>query len=451
MTWTVGKIRELFDEYLGSEWRRRLDDPDFWQAVQNIPDEALWKTKMELKEKMLDHVRERLKAQFQRNRIGTLLIRRLEDMLKPEVLTIGFARRFATYKRGTLIFRDPERLKRILNDPDRPVQIIFAGKAHPRDEGGKALIRTIYEYSMQDGFQGKIFFVEGYDMSLARDLVSGADVWLNNPRRPQEASGTSGQKVGLNAGINFSVLDGWWVEGYNGKNGWAFGDQEDFQNLEELDDLDAAAIYDILENDIIPTYYHRTQDGLPREWIQIMKQSILSILPVFNTHRMVKEYVHRLYLPALKLGQQFRERNYRLAREFAAWRERIENHWAQVSIEPLNVDRDKPMVLKYQEPLTVQAKVQLGAAIQPRDVKVQVYLEPAGTILSPPQRTFELIEMTRKKTIEPHTYLYEATIIPKNSGNFNYTLRVLPYHPRQAHVAELGLACWAHSTLSREH
>ncbi|NOX36003.1 MAG: glycosyltransferase family 1 protein [Calditrichaeota bacterium] len=444
MTWTVRKIRELFDDHLGQEWRWRLDDPDFWRAVQEIPDEALWQAKMELKEKMLQHVRERLRAQFQRNRIGTLLIRRLEEMLKPEILTIGFARRFATYKRGTLIFRDPERLKRILNHPERPVQIIFAGKAHPRDEGGKALIRTIYEYSMKEGFQGKIFFVEGYDMSLARDLVSGADVWLNNPRRPQEASGTSGQKVGLNAGINFSVLDGWWVEGYNGKNGWAFGDQEDFQNLEELDDLDAAAIYDILENDIIPAYYERDEAGLPRQWIQIMKQSIMSILPIFNTHRMVKEYVRKLYIPAMNLGRQFRDDHFKLAKTFAAWRERIETHWAEVSIEPVDAHPEKPIVLKYQEAFKVKAIVRLGEAIQPGDVKVQVFLEPAGEPTALEHRQFELIDMSRKKTLDDGSYLYEATIVPRNSGNFHYTFRVLPYHPSQANPVELGLACWAH-------
>ncbi len=442
MTWTVRAMRELFDTYLGPRWRWEIDNPDFWRDVFNIPDEALWQAKMQLKTKMLNHVRERMRAQFLRNKVGTLQVRRLEEMLKPEVLTIGFARRFATYKRATLIFRNPERLKKILNDPERPVQILFSGKAHPRDEGGQALIRMIYNYSMQDGFRGKIFFVEGYDMGLARDLISGVDVWLNNPRRPQEASGTSGQKVGFNAGINFSVLDGWWVEGYNGKNGWAFGDQEDYQNLDELDDLDANAIYDILENDVVPMYYERNEQGLPTAWLQMMKHSILSILPIFNTHRMVKDYIHQMYLPAMQQGKKYRARRFRVARDVAAWRHRMEMNWSDVWIKPANPATETPILIKYHQSFRAQAIVHLGEHIRPQDVIVQVYLVPDGQDILDAER-FEVREMRRKKTVGPNTYLYETVLRPSNSGDFQFTYRVVPYHKELPNPVELGLICWA--------
>lgn len=446
MTWTVYRMRKLFDEYLGSEWRQKLDDVQFWKSIFEIPDEALWKAKLEVKEKMLSHLRQRLADQYRRNKVGILQLGRLEGMLNPHVLTIGFARRFATYKRGNLILRDPERLKRILNNPGKPVQVVFSGKAHPKDHGGQAIIADIYQRSQQDGFRGKIFFIEGYDMHLGRDLTAGVDLWLNTPRRTREASGTSGQKVSLNGGINFSVLDGWWVEGYNGKNGWAFGDREDYQDFEELDSWDSDAIYDILENDIVPLYYNRDKDGTPHDWIQVMKNSLVSILPVFNTHRMVKEYVQRMYLPAVKNTQIFSENQFAVARELAQWEDRLERLWDKITVK---VDRKiltkKTIVLKYKEPFTLQCEVNLGK-LKPEEVKVQVYLVEANENISGGKRfnenRFELVEMTKKKSVDEKRHIYEASIVPSDSGNFEFTIRVLPYHKYQQDLVETGHAYW---------
>lgn len=440
-TWTVYKIRRLFDIYLGKDWQDHIDEPIYWHSVQGIPDEELWNIKIEIKQKLLNHLRERFEAQVVRNKIGTLQIHRLKDMLKPEALTIGFARRYATYKRGALIFSDKERLRKILNDPNRPVQLLFAGKAHPKDGEGQKLIRIINEISMEEGFRGKVFFVENYDMSLARDLISGVDVWLNNPRRPQEASGTSGQKVALNGGVNFSVLDGWWCEGYNGKNGFAFGDREDYRDHEELDSWDSQAIYDILENDIIPLYYDRGEDRLPHAWIKIMKNSIQSISPVFNTHRMVKDYVNKLYLPAIKQGEEFSEDNFALANEYSAWCEKMEKLWSQIRLEPdESINLQKEIILRYNDPIKLRAKIALGE-IQPNEVKVQVYLiQEFQDILK--ENKYEVVEMARKKALDDQTYLYEASITPSNSGHYKYTIRILPYHKKLSNLTELGLIHW---------
>jgi starch phosphorylase len=446
MTWIVYKMRKLFDHYLGSEWRSRLDDVQFWKSIFEIPDEALWKAKLDVKEKMLNHLRERLAVQYRRNKVGVLQLGRLEGMLNPNVLTIGFARRFATYKRGNLILRDPERLKRILNNPDRPVQLVFAGKAHPNDHGGQGIIADLYQRSQQDGFRGKIFFIEGYDIHLGRDLTAGVDLWLNNPRRTREASGTSGQKVSLNGGINFSVLDGWWVEGYNGKNGWAFGDREDYQDLEELDSWDSDAIYDILENDIVPLYYDRDKDGVPHAWIQVMKNSLVSILPIHNTHRMVKEYVEHMYLQAVKNSQIFSENQFENAKELAQWIDRVENHWDRIRVK---VDREiknhSTIVLKYKEPFALRCEVNLGK-LKPEEVKVQVYLVEVNGNFTREKRSnenrFELVEMTKKKSIDEKRHLYEASIVPSDSGNYEFTIRVLPYHRNQSDLVETGLVYW---------
>lgn len=446
MTWVVYKMRKLFDEYLGSEWRQKLDDLQFWKGIYEIPDQALWKAKLDVKEKMLSHLRERLADQYRRNKVGILQLGRLEGMLKPNVLTIGFARRFATYKRGNLILRDPERLKELLNDPERPVQIIFAGKAHPNDQGGQAIISDIYQKSQQDGFRGKIFFIEGYDIHLGRDLTAGVDLWLNNPRRTREASGTSGQKVSLNGGINFSVLDGWWCEGYNGKNGWAFGDREDYQSLEELDSWDGDAIYDILENDIIPLYYDRDKDGIPHGWIQIMKNSLASILPLFNSNRMLKEYVEQTYLPAVRNNQKFSMNHFENAKELAHWIDRVTQHWGKIKVKvDKSILNNDSIVLKYNEPFKLQCRVNLGI-LKPEEVKVQVYLVEEDDGFENENRftekRFELVEMEKIENLENSKYLYEATIVPSDSGNYKFTIRVLPYHEDQAGLVETALVHW---------
>ncbi|MFZ0389440.1 MAG: alpha-glucan family phosphorylase, partial [Calditrichia bacterium] len=438
-SWTSRKTKELFNTSLGPQWLMRVDDQQLIDKVIEIPDEALWKTKQAQKEKMLNHVKERLESQFNRNKMSSLQMLRIKQLLKPGVLTIGFARRFATYKRGTLIFRNIERLKKIVTDPQCPVQIIFAGKAHPKDSGGQDLIRQIHHLSLSPELRGRVIFVENYDMSLARDLVSGVDIWLNNPRRTQEASGTSGQKLGMNGGINFSVLDGWWEEGFNGENGWAFGDNEDFLSLDELDSWDSEELYDILENDIIPLYYERDDAGLPRRWIQTMKNSIKSVLPVFNTHRMLKDYFNYYYKPAMDMGKEYRKDRFKGAKEVCRWLNKIEQSWDKIKITSPNKNGD--ILLHFGEKWNVKAQVNLGD-LQPQDVKVQLYLSHKAIRTDFPNST-EIFELNVSVQQANGEYLYEAEVEPSDSGNYNFALRVLPFHPLLPSPYEVGLVRWS--------
>jgi glycogen phosphorylase len=300
-TWLARRLRLLYDRYLGSDWLEHSDDPEVWELINNIPDEELWALRKHLKRKLVAYVRERGRKMWAKGSSHPIQVLASGVLLDPYALTIGFARRFAPYKRANLVLHDLNRLLNIINRPGMPVQIIFAGKSHPDHEGGKLLIQEVYRAVKKAESGGRLVFLEDYDMNLARYLVQGVDVWLNTPRRPNEASGTSGQKAALNGGLNFSVYDGWWREGYNGQNGWAIGKDFDYDNPDLQDEADAESLYDILENDIIPLYYEeRSADGLPGEWIGRMKESIRTLAPQFGMHRMVKEYVDRLYLPAMQ-------------------------------------------------------------------------------------------------------------------------------------------------------
>ena len=299
-TWLARRLDQLFRRYLGRDWMDHLDDPDLWEDVENIPDEDLWMVRRHLKRKLVFYMRERAREQWLQDGVHPVQVIASGVLLDPYALTIGFARRFATYKRASLILQDMDRLLELVNRPNRPVQIIFAGKAHPNDNPGKMLIQEVYRSVKKAENGGRLVFLEDYDMNLARYLVQGVDVWLNTPRRPNEASGTSGQKAALNGVLNFSILDGWWREGYNGSNGWAIGDEVDHENPDVQDQMDIESLYDILENEIIPLYYDGTENNLPREWIARMKESIRTLGPQFSMRRMIKEYSEQLYLPAME-------------------------------------------------------------------------------------------------------------------------------------------------------
>ncbi|MGB6422555.1 MAG: alpha-glucan family phosphorylase [Anaerolineales bacterium] len=300
-TWLARRLRHLFDRYLGADWLEHVDDPDIWELVNNIPDEQLWAVQRHLKRKLVAYMRERARQRWLHGGWHPVQLVASGVLLDPYILTIGFARRFAPYKRANLILRDLERLHKIVNHSEMPVQIIFAGKTHPDNEGGKLLIQDVYRAVKRPDSGGRLVFLEDYDMNLARYLIQGVDVWLNTPRRPNEASGTSGQKAALNGVLNFSVLDGWWREGYNGQNGWAIGQDTRYDDPEMQDEADAESLYDILENEIVPLYYRkRASDGLPGDWITLMKESIRTLAPQFCTRRMVIEYLERLYLPAVQ-------------------------------------------------------------------------------------------------------------------------------------------------------
>jgi starch phosphorylase len=304
-TWLARRMRLLYDRYLGPDWLENLDDPEIWDLVINIPDEELWSIRRHLKRKLVAYVRERARQQWLRGGTHPVQVVAEGALLDPYTFTIGFARRFAPYKRANLVLRDLNRLVKIINAPGMPVQIIFAGKSHPDHEGGKLLIQEVYRAVKKAENGGRLVFLEDYDMNLARFLVQGVDVWMNTPRRPNEASGTSGQKAALNGVLNFSVLDGWWREGYNGKNGWAIGRDEDQENADLQDEEDAESLYDLLENEVIPLYYRvRSSDGLPGDWIVRVKESIRTLAPQFSLRRMLKEYVERLYLPAIQKNER---------------------------------------------------------------------------------------------------------------------------------------------------
>ncbi len=299
-TWLPSEMHALFNKYLGPDWVTRQDDPGIWERLFDIPDSELWNLHLVMKQKLMGLFRERVRRRWVRGSDDPTQVLTSGTLLDPNALTIGFARRFATYKRANLIFKDLDRLRGILLNTHRPVQLVFAGKAHPADDPGKMLIQNIYTHAKHNELGGRVAFIEDYDMHMARYMVQGVDLWLNNPRRPREASGTSGMKSAINGIPNLSVLDGWWVEGYNGANGWAIGDGLVHEDHEAQDWSDANDIYDLLEQEIVPLYYDRDRDNIPRGWVEIMRESIRSCAPRFSTRRMVKEYTERLYLTAMK-------------------------------------------------------------------------------------------------------------------------------------------------------
>jgi starch phosphorylase len=297
-TWLAPEMRDIYDKYLGHDWEEGADSPENWEPVLSIPDDVLWEARLGLKLKLLSYLQTRRRLIQEQGRISPAEDNLIGSSFKSDALTIGFARRFTTYKRAGLLFSDLERLIRLVNNPDMPIQVIIAGKAHPADEPAKKIIQEIFHLVRREEFGGRIVLLEDYDIDLARHLVQGVDVWLNTPLRPNEASGTSGQKAALNGGLNLSMLDGWWLEGFNGRNGWAFGDDTNHSNPKDQDAADADSFYQILEEQVVPLYYQRSPHGIPEVWLEWVRQSIMTLAPRFNTRRMMKDYIDQLYLPA---------------------------------------------------------------------------------------------------------------------------------------------------------
>jgi starch phosphorylase len=297
-TWIAAELSNLFEKHLGEDWMNKHDESIFWENLRYIPDEELWTVRQQLKRKLVGAVRERMRSRWLDDDVPWRQMMAMGALLDPEALTIAFTRRFAEYKRPALLFADAERLKRIINNEFYPVQIIFAGKSHPADLASKQLMQQVYNIATARDFKGRIVFVEDYDMHMAHYLVHGVDVWLNTPRRLQEACGTSGMKASLNGVLHLSVRDGWWDEGYNGKNGWVIGNPPDSFKADTEDKIDAEAIYRLLEEEIVPLYYTRDVNGVPHDWIGMVKESIISIVPLFCARRMLKEYTERMYVPA---------------------------------------------------------------------------------------------------------------------------------------------------------
>ncbi|MBA3531383.1 MAG: alpha-glucan family phosphorylase [Ardenticatenales bacterium] len=435
-SWVHPDIEALFDRHFPAHWRDEMDSPELWAKARELPDAELWQIRRAMKHELVEFVRERVSAQFHRQGRGPIAVRYAEKLLDPEALTLGFARRFATYKRATLIFRDMERLKRILNHPERPVQIIFSGKSHPADQPGKELIMRIVQLSREAGLEGKIVFVEDYDMNVARHLVAGVDIWLNTPRRPLEASGTSGQKAAMNGAPNFSILDGWWREGWDGKNGWAIGEERVYRTPEEQDEADVLSLYTTLEDEIVPLYYESQGEDGAAEWLQIVKESIATITPRFSMRRMVKDYTTQLYVPAQEAELRLEEERYRYARDLAQWKQRIRDNWAGVQLE---AQYNGTMNSKVGEPLPIVAHVRLGA-LRPEDVCVEIV---TGTEAEEQLRHPTRHPMTLQGQLSEGIYRYEGTFTPTQSGRQAYGVRVLPTNDLLMHPQEMGKVLWA--------
>ncbi len=436
-TWIPYTLLEVLDRYFGPRFEEEPVNLDIWDRIIRISDDELWRTHERRRERLVAFVRDRLKKQMRRLGVSEKSLARADDALSPSVLTISFARRFATYKRGKLLLSDPDRLIKLLSDKDRPIQIIFAGKAHPHDLPGKEIIKDLVHFSQRDDVAGRLVFLEDYDMTMARYMTSGSDIWLNTPRRPLEASGTSGMKAGINGVINCSVLDGWWAEGYNPECGWAIGKGEEYVDTEMQDEIESNALYDLLEREIIPAFYERGRDGLPRDWIKMIKCSIRDTGKRFCSHRMLKEYTEKYYLPALENAERLRADKYKTAKAAAAYLEKARREWSFISIEEIFTD-GRP-VLERGDRMGVGARINLGS-LKPEEVLVELYHGPlasTGEIFNP-----DRVEMAAGETVGT-VWEYTVNIVCQTTGKHGYSVRVLPKHEGLVHPFIPELVRWA--------
>ncbi len=435
-SWMAPEMQELLTSVLPADWPQRFDDLAMWDDVRQLDDAALWATRRTLKEQSVRFLRQRVLRQLDRQEASPTALKDTGELFDPNALTIGFARRFATYKRATLIFRDLDRLERILADPERPVQLVFAGKAHPADEPGQALIAHIHNLSKDPRFAGRILFVEDYDMAVGRALTRGVDVWLNNPRRPLEASGTSGQKAAMNGILNLSILDGWWPEGFDGKNGWAIGNARSFEDDERADAEDADALYAILEREVVPLYYRRDEAGVPHAWLARVKEAVATVAPRFNAQRMVKDYVTRYYAPAAERGRRLAAHDHRGAKELAAWRARVETQWPEVYFGAQPVDN----ALR-----RIGEEFEMSAVLNPREladdeIRVEVVYTSEEDAL---QHHVHVVPMEKVERYADGGTLYRARFTPALSGRLAYGVRAYAVHPALAAPFDVGAVRWA--------
>ena len=436
-SWLAPKMKELYNKYLIPYWQDNIHQNNVWEKINNIPDEKLWEVHNERKLKLLNMVKNSTTERLRRSGYSYEEINEIVSKLNPNALTIGFARRFATYKRATLIFKDLERITQILNNDERPIQLIFAGKAHPADKEGQDLIKYIHEISMMPQFKGKIFLLENYNIAMSRYLVSGVDVWLNNPRRPMEASGTSGQKASVNGVINFSILDGWWAEGYDQTNGWTIGTNAEFNSYEEQDVADSQSIYHTLEQKIIPTYYDKDKNGISKKWIEIMKNSIITTGGNYSTSRMLVDYTNNLYIPLCNLTKKYYSDIDNVA-SYNMWKKDLFMNWKDIKIT--QVDNLDNITIDAGNNIDVACEIELPN-INVKNVDVEVYY---GKILDNgvvediciiPMKLTDQDEENKK-------YYYTAKVQLTSGGNYGYTFRIMPKHEMLLDSANLDLVKW---------
>ena len=436
-SWLSPKLKELYNKYLMPYWQDNIHEDKVWEKINNIPDKTLWETHQDRKEKLLKLVKDNTTQRLRRSGYSYEEINEITSKLNPNALTIGFARRFATYKRATLIFKDLERITQILNNSEKPVQLIFAGKAHPADKEGQDLIKRIHEISMMPQFKGKIFLLENYNIAMSQYLVSGVDVWLNNPRRPMEASGTSGQKASVNGVINFSVLDGWWAEGYNQENGWTIGTNAEYNSYEEQDIADSQSMYRTLEDKIIPTYYNKNEEGISPKWIRIMKNSIISTGGKYSTARMLVDYTNNLYMPLCNLTKKY-YKNVDTVAEYNLWKKNLYINWKDIKItQTNNLDN---ITIDAGNNIEVKCEVELPN-VDLDNITVECYY---GKILDNGiVENVSIIPMKLTgKDEENKKYEYTTKIELKTGGNYGYTFRVMPRHEMLLDAENLNLVKW---------
>ncbi|MCE9592426.1 MAG: alpha-glucan family phosphorylase [Planctomycetes bacterium] len=434
-SWLSGELIQLLDRYLGSRWQNDPADQTVWQQVNEVPDEELWRVHERRRHQLIIWTRQRLKAQSEARGMDTEVIRPMSEALSPNALTIGFARRFATYKRATLLMRDPARLKALLANQQQPVQFLIAGKAHPADGGGKDLIRQIVRFAGDAGH--RIIFVENYDINVAKWLVQGCDVWLNTPKRGMEASGTSGMKAALNGVLNCSVRDGWWDEVGEPDLGWSIGRGESYSNTETQDDIESRTLYDLLEKQIIPLFYNRDEQGVPRHWVARMKRCISILAPAFNTNRMVQEYAQKLYLPALHRARRLSENKLAGSIELAHQKDRLRANWGKLRIEDVIADVGRPLGVGESMPVGIVINL---AELAPADVRVQVFLGPMDHDGRITHGTAS--DMDHRQDLGGGRHRFEGTVHAPNSGRYGFAVRVVPGGELLRTVTEPGLMVW---------
>lgn len=436
-SWLAPSLKQLYNKYLIPYWQDNIHNDEVWENINRIPNEELWEIHQERKEKLLKLVKESTTNRLRRSGYSYEEINDVTSKLNPDVLTIGFARRFATYKRATLIFKDLERITQILNNQDKPIQLIFAGKAHPADKEGQDLIKRIHEISMMPQFKGKIFLLENYNIAMSRYLVSGVDVWLNNPRRPMEASGTSGQKASVNGVINFSVLDGWWAEGYNQENGWTIGTNAEYDSYEVQDVADSQSMYQTLESKIIPMYYNKNENGISEEWIKTMKNSIISTGGKYSTSRMLVDYTNNLYMPLCNLTKRYYENVDNVA-EFNLWKKNLFINWKDIKITQKNNLNN--ITMDAGNNIEVRCDVLLPN-VNVNNINVECYY---GKILDNGiVENVSIIPMKlENQNEEEKIYEYSTKIELKTGGNYGYTFRVMPKHEMILDSENLNLVKW---------
>ncbi|MBN1551547.1 alpha-glucan family phosphorylase [bacterium] len=435
-SWISKRMKELLTRYLGPKFEEEPEDPALWTRIDNIPDNEIWRVRQLRRESLIAFTRNRLSQQIKQRGVSIAEIRHAQEVLNTHALTIGFARRFASYKRATLLFHDIERLTSMLGSEEYPVQIIFAGKAHPQDTSGKELIRQIVTTANKSQFRDKIVFLENYDISVARHLVQGVDIWLNTPRRPLEASGTSGMKAIINGVLNVSILDGWWCEAYGDLHGWAIGSGEEYEDQEIQDDIESEALYRLLEHDIIPMFYDRDRTGLPREWIKMIKTSMKNLGSYFSTHRMLIDYTQQLYLKASHTGKTLLKNKAKTATELAQWRDRVYREWSHVSVSGSAINA--PEKIKVGDKISISVNAWLGF-LTPEDVSVEVYfgkLDAKDDIIDG-----EIVALKPEEQIEGG-WKYSGEIVLRFNGRCGYAVRILPKHKDMVHPYTPYLIKW---------